>query len=243
MTVEVLQRNRVLWYRKPAVRAVYADYYRRIVDRCIPGATLEIGGGTGNLKEYLEGVISTDIVVSPWLDVAADAQALPFAGETFSNIVAVDVLHHIERPQLFFAEAERVLRPGGRIILIEPAITPLSWAFYHFAHPEPVDMRADPFREGPRDPNRQPFDANQAIPSLLFTRHPDRMQKRFPSLKVVKSEHISLFVYPLSGGFRSWCLVPAFLVQPLLRLEGVLAPVVGRWMAFRLFTTIEKVGA
>jgi len=185
-------------------------------------------------------VISTDIVPSPWLDVTADAQALPFAGETFSNIVGVDVLHHIERPQLFFDEAERVLKPGGRIILIEPAITPLSWVFYHFVHPEPVDMRADPFPEGPRDPNRQPFDANQAIPTLLFTRRRRLLEERFPSLRIIDTEYLSLFAYPLSGGFRSWGLVPSFLVAPLLRLEAALAPLVGKWMAFRLFAVIEK---
>jgi len=240
MTADILGEHRLVWYRKASIRAVYRDYYRRILRRCVPGRNLEIGGGSGNLKEYSEDVISTDIVPSPWLDVTADAQALPFAGETFSNIVGVDVLHHIERPQLFFDEAERVLKPGGRIILIEPAITPLSWVFYHFVHPEPVDMRADPFPEGPRDPNRQPFDANQAIPTLLFTRRRRLLEERFPSLRIIDTEYLSLFAYPLSGGFRSWGLVPSFLVAPLLRLEAALAPLVGKWMAFRLFAVIEK---
>jgi SAM-dependent methyltransferase len=240
MTADILVEHRLLWYRKPSLRAIYTDYYRRIVDKCIPGRNLEIGGGSGNLKEYLGEVISTDIVLSPWLDVAADAQVLPFAGETFSNIVGVDVLHHLERPQFFFAEAERVLRPGGRIILVEPAITPLSWPFYQFVHPEPVDMRADPFAEGPIDPNRQPFDANQAIPTLLFARQRRLMETRFPSLKIIDLEYISLIAYPLSGGFRPWCLVPSFLVQPVLRLENAIAPLFGKLMAFRIFAVIEK---
>jgi len=101
-------------------------------------------------------------------------------------------------------------------------------------------MRADVFAEGPQDPNRQPFDANQAIPTLLFMRHRRLMEERFPSLRIVETEYLSLFAYPLSGGFRSWCLVPSSLVAPVLALENALAPLVGKWMSFRLFTIIEK---
>lgn len=240
MTIEILNEHRLLWNKKPSLRAIYSDYYRRIVKQCIPGRSLEIGGGTGNLKDYLGGVISTDIVPNSWLDAAADAQALPFENESFANIVGVDVLHHIERPHRFLAEAARVLQPGGRIILVEPAITPMSWAFYNFAHPEPVDMRADPLAEGPLDPNRHPFDANQAIPTLLFKKQHAHMEKTFPALRLINMEHISFFVYPFSGGFRSWCLVPSFLIAPVLRLENVIAPLVGKWMAFRLFVVVEK---
>ena len=53
------------------------------------------------------------------------------------------------------AEAQRVLEPGGRIIMIEPAITLLSSPFFRLLHPEPVDMTADPFAEITPDPDRK----------------------------------------------------------------------------------------
>jgi SAM-dependent methyltransferase len=56
--------------------------------------------------------------------------ACPFAAASFDNIATFDVLHHLERPRLFFQEAERVLRLGGRIVMVEPAITPLNGLFY-----------------------------------------------------------------------------------------------------------------
>ena len=62
----------------------------------------------------------------------------------------VDVLHHIESPLRLFAEAARVLRPGGRLIACEPAITPLSGLFYRRFHDEPVDMSADPLKTADR---------------------------------------------------------------------------------------------
>jgi len=61
------------WTSKPVLRAIYTDYYRRIVGECKPGRSLEIGGGSGNLKDYVGDVVSTDIVPAPWLDAAADA--------------------------------------------------------------------------------------------------------------------------------------------------------------------------
>ncbi|MDH4199236.1 MAG: class I SAM-dependent methyltransferase [Spirochaetia bacterium] len=240
MSIEILNEHRQLWNKKPSLRAIYSDYYRRIVNQCIKGRSLEIGGGTGNLKDYLGEVISTDIVLNSWLDAAVDAHSLPFKNESFGNIVGVDILHHIERPHRFLAEAERVLQPGGRIIFVEPAITPASWAFYNFAHPEPVDMSVNPLEDGSLDPNRKPFDSNQAIPSLLFAKYRKQTESAFPLLKLINLEYISFFVYPLSGGFRSWSLIPSFLISPVLRFENAIAPLVGKCMAFRLFVVIEK---
>lgn len=242
MNERIQLAQRETWMNKPVLRAIYSDFYRRIVDQCRPGCTLEVGGGSGNLKEFVNNVISTDIVSAPWLDAAADAQALPFASESFANIVAVDVLHHIERPTRFLSETQRVLQLGGRLILLEPAITPISYLFYRLFHPEPVVMGADPLADGPRNTNRKPFDANQAIPTLLFSRDRTRLENAFPLLQITHFEQLSLIAYPLSGGFRGWSLIPACSVGFLLRIEDALAPLLGKFIAFRLLAVMEKVG-
>lgn len=240
MSKRVLLEHRELWDRKPVLRAIYSDYYARIIAMCTPGRTLEIGGGSGNLKGLLEDVISTDIVPTSWLDAAADAQSLPFADACFANIVMVDVLHHIERPSRFLAEARRVLRPGGRLILLEPAITPVSWVFFKLFHPEPVIMTEDPLVDGPTDRKREPFDANQAIPTLIFGRHRSRFETLFPEFAIVRIERLSLVAYPLSGGFRPWCLIPESAVGAVLALENRVAPVLGGAMGFRLFVVLDR---
>jgi SAM-dependent methyltransferase len=167
MSEEILVQHKKIWEDKPVLRAIYQDYYNRIVTCVKPGKTLEIGGGTGNLKEYLPQVVTSDIVPSPWVDVVCDAQSLPFDENSFDNIVGIDVLHHIERPIRFFREAQRVLKPAGRIVLLDPAITVLSYPFFKFFHPEPVVFNQNPLEDGPLSQDREPFDANQAIPDLL----------------------------------------------------------------------------
>lgn len=240
MSERILYEHRELWEQKPVLRAIYSDYYSRIVAMCTAGRTLEIGGGSGNLKGLLNDVISTDIVPMSWLDAAADAQALPFADACLANIVMVDVLHHIERPYRFISEARRVLHPGGRLVLLEPAITPVSWVFFKLFHPEPVRMNEDPLRDGPLDKEREPFDANQAIPTLIFGRHRPRFDKMFPEFSVHHLERLSLLAYPMSGGFRPWCIIPKAAVGAVLALENLCAPLLGRAMAFRLFVVLTR---
>ena len=228
------------WDRKPVLRTVYNDFYDRIVSACAPGLTVEIGGGIGNLKERLPDVVATDIQFAPWLDCVADAQHLPLADGTVSNIVMVDVLHHIEYPAVFFREVSRALRPGGRIIMVEPAITWGSTLFYRFIHHEPVRMSADPLAEGTPDPKRDPYDSNQAIPTLIATRDRERFHRMFPRLRVAQVDWFSFAVYPLTGGFKPWSLISTGMAARALKLERVVEPVLGRLAAFRMMLVVEK---
>lgn len=241
MSCEILDDHRIIWEKKPVLRAIYHDYYQRILSNMSGvGRTLEIGGGTGNLKEYCQDVVSTDIVPNNWLDTACDAQALPFKNNSFDSVVAIDVLHHIERPIRFFREAERVLKPGGRIILLEPAMTKFSWFFYHFLHPEPVIWDMDPLLDAALNPNRQPFDANQAIPELVFGKYYDQFTQLFPQLSLIKKDYFSICLYPLSGGFRPWSLIPRFLVKQGLKFERYFEKCLGKHIGFRLLLIIER---
>jgi SAM-dependent methyltransferase len=239
---QLLNEHRRIWETKPVVRAVYEDCYRRIVANCRSGRTLEIGGGTGNLKSYLSAIVSLDIQPSPWLDLVADAHRLPFAASSFDNVVMFDVLHHLQRPRLFLQEASRILKPEGRIVVCEPAITPLSYFFYRYLHPEPVRFSEDPLAEGELSFDRDPWDSNQYLPTALFGPHRRRLAELIPGLSVLSCHYMSLLAYPLSGGFRRWSLLPTKWVLPLLKVEDILAPALGRVIGFRLVGVIGKAG-
>jgi ubiquinone/menaquinone biosynthesis C-methylase UbiE len=59
----------------------------------------------------LEGISASAIV--------ADAHALPFRDDTFDACRADRTLQHLAQPDVALAEIARVLRPGGRLVVLE----------------------------------------------------------------------------------------------------------------------------
>jgi ubiquinone/menaquinone biosynthesis C-methylase UbiE len=51
--------------------------------------------------------------------VEGDATALPFPDGSFDLVVTARTLHHVARPELVLAEAVRVLRPGGTLLVVD----------------------------------------------------------------------------------------------------------------------------
>ena len=239
MSEDVLYRHRALWQQKPVLRRLYEDWYREIVAWLVPGRTVELGGGTGNLKDYVPGVYCSDVMVLPWLNVVADAQRLPFQSESLGNLVLFDSLHHIENVSLFFDEALRALRIGGRIIIMDPYISWASWPIYRWLHPEPMNRKEDPLVLKPPQTDRLPFDANQAVATILFGRNHPRFQLRYPGFSVQHVRRMACVAYPLSGGFDHPSLLPEWLVTPILRLERTLERM-GWLLAFRMLVVIER---
>ena len=235
--------HRSVWGKKETIRLLYRDFHRQLLENCPEGRVLDIGGGTAHIKDFRPDVVSTDILLFPGIDVVADAHRLPFRDQFFAGVVMLDVLHHLERPVEFLKEASRVLKPGGRLAMIEPAMTTLARRFYDRFHEEPVDMNADPFAPVTIKPDRDPFDANQAIPTLLFATAPARrlVEQTIPSLRVRSVEWQSLFAYPMSGGFRKWSLIPAALVTPMLAFEKRMPGPVRKHLAFRMMVVLERV--
>ena len=95
-----------------------------------PGARLaDVGGGTGNYALALRGEGWDPVVVDRSAEmlayasakglktVRADAQRLPFGAEEFDAVTMISMLHHVEDFRAALAEARRVLRPGGRLVL------------------------------------------------------------------------------------------------------------------------------
>ncbi len=106
------------------------------------GEVLEIAVGTGrNLSFYPAGVHLTGIELSPrMLEIArrracesgieadlrlGDAQDLPFPAARFDTVVATLALCTIPDDRRAMAEAVRVLRPGGRLLLLEHVRSPI----------------------------------------------------------------------------------------------------------------------
>lgn len=239
MSDAILYRHREIWQRKPLLRRLYRDWYRDIAVWLASGRTVEIGGGTGNLKEYASGVCCTDVVSLPWLDAVTDAQRLPFQTGSLGNLVLFDTLHHIENVSLFFDEALRALKGGGRIIIMDPYISWASWPVYRYLHPEPVNLSQNPLLLTTPRADRQPFDSNQAMATILFEKELSRFRSRYPDLAVRQVKRLAFLAYPLSGGFDRPSMIPPGLIVPILKLERKLGWL-ARLFAFRIFVVLEK---
>lgn len=233
--------HRRVWSRKPALRALYADYHSRLMAACPEGRVLDIGGGTAHVKEARSDVFSVDILPFPGIDAVCDAHCLAFSDRQFSGVVMIDVLHHLERPIAFLKEAARVLRPNGVLAMIEPGMSPVAYPFYRYLHQEPVDMGIDPLSSVPTKRPRDPFDANQAIPTLLFNAaNRPRLSEVVPELTIRYVDWLSLFAFPLSGGFKPWSLIPSQFAAALIKFEDTLPMAVRRFFGFRIFATLQK---
>lgn len=241
MCYEILKSHRKIWNQKKILRDIYHGWYRMIIENIAKdGLTLEIGAGGGNLKGYYPNLIASDYTYCEWLDVVLDAQELPCKDNSLENIVVVDVLHHLEYPLLFLQEAQRVLKNNGRLIMLEPYISPFSYLIYNYLHEEDVDFKVDLFNQE-RTASRiqkKPFDGNSAIPTIIFFKGIKKFKQKYPYFQIVKQKLLSTILYPLSGGFEHKCLIPNWSVPFFLTLERALSPF-SKLFAFRMFLVLE----
>ena len=241
-TLARFARHRQAWHDNPAVRTLYTCWYRevraRLPDRGL-GRWVELGSGPGFARDVIPELELSDVVRAPWHDHEVDAEALPFADRSVGCLVLFDVLHHLPHPARFLAEAVRVLPPGGRIVLCEPYISALSYPVYRFFHEERCDFGVDPLGEM-QTRGGDPFDGNQAIPSLLLIRRRAILAARFPDLRLAELTRLAGPSYPASGGFSRRALLPGWLWRGLLAAEGWLPEVAFRVVGFRLLAVLER---
>jgi SAM-dependent methyltransferase len=237
---EQLRIQRAAWERRPLLRTIYAEWFDRIAHQLSPvdGPTVELGCGIGAFKEFRPETVATDVMATPWAEAVVDAQQLPYADSSVANLVLIDVLHHLPQPRRFLADAERALRPGGRVVMVEPYCSPISTPLYKVFHFERTDLRSDPFRDEAQS-DSDPFESNQALPTLIFWRHLERFRALHPRLEVVRRERFALVAYPLSGGFTGRQLVPHRLFGILRLAERLLRPF-APLAAFRCLVALEK---
>ncbi|MEO8209842.1 MAG: class I SAM-dependent methyltransferase [bacterium] len=238
----ILQEHKATWEKKKILRVIYEDWYKKIISNLsnTEGKTVELGAGSGNFKEYMPEVISADIDECDWLDMCFDAHSMPFENDNLANIVLIDVLHHLYNPVKFLNEANRVLKKGGRIVMLEPFPSPFSLMIYRKFHPEPFIFNIDYFSKADIQ-DKDPWDSNQAIPYLIFFKNEYKFEKDFGNkFMVIKKEKLSFILYPASGGFENKAMIPDQLITPFKGLEVLLSPFKSI-LAFRCFIVLQKI--
>lgn len=220
---------------KPFLRAIYEDWYRAIRER-VPegeGSVLELGSGAGFFEQFLPGVITSEVFECPGVQRIVDARQLPFGSGELRGIFMTDVLHHIPDAAAFFREAERCLRPGGVVTMVEPWVSPWSRLIYTHLHHEPFEPEIERWDFPAKGPLS---DANGALPWILFERDRKRFEAEFAGLKIEEIRPMMPFRYLVSGGVSMRNLMPGF-TTPLWRLvEKACEPQMKRLAMFSLIS-------
>lgn len=128
------------------LRRYVLDFERRIEDAVgsfaasLPGGArvLDAGAGEGAYKRCFPAQRYTgfDLGIgdAQWdysqLDVLGDLAALPFRDAVFDAAVNIVTLEHVPEPARVLAEIARVLRPGGRLLLVVPH----EWEVHQHPH-------------------------------------------------------------------------------------------------------------
>lgn len=214
---------RELLGRKPALRRYYGEVYQRYADllsRCPPGAALEIGSGGGFVKDVIPTMITSDVIPYPSLDRVIDATAMPFADAELAAICMHNVFHHIADVESFLAEAARVLKPGGRMLIVDQYPSWLSGPIFSHAHSEPFDPAAETWGFASSGPLSG---ANGALAWIVFVRDRARFNALFPELELTRLAPHSPLRYWLAGGLRSWSLLPGWAFRPATWLDHALS--------------------
>ncbi|TCL74962.1 metalloregulator ArsR/SmtB family transcription factor [Rhizobium sp. BK251] len=116
-------------------------------------AFLDLGTGTGRMLLLLSGVYRRAIGIDASRDMLAVARAnldksgitkatvrqgdilnLPLDAQDFDLVIIHQVLHFLYEPEAALAEASRMLRPGGRLVIVDLAPHALEYLRNEHAH-------------------------------------------------------------------------------------------------------------
>ena len=150
------RENAAQWHR---IRSLYIDEsevegaLREIVAAATPQDLLDIGTGTGRIIEVLAPQVERALGIDQSREMLAiarvnleqaglrngmvrlgDMYQLPLPDASFDTIVIHQVLHYADRPAAAIAEAARVVRPGGLLVLVDFAPHALEFLRDEHAH-------------------------------------------------------------------------------------------------------------
>jgi hypothetical protein len=239
---ELINKNSQYWHQKPLLQKLYADFYRLIAQNLsnLPDAKIvELGSGLGNIREVIPNCLRTDLFPNPWIDQIENAYRLSFTDESISDLILTDVFHHLKYPGTALNEFTRVLRKGGRVIMLEPCMSALGLLVYGLPHDEPIAIMKKIEWDAPEawEPQQIDYYAAQGNATRIFIGGGFRSKLR--KWQKIETVRLSAFAYAASGGFSKPQLYPTSMLPLLKRLEKLL-DFFPTLFATRLLIILEK---
>ena len=239
---DLININHEHWNRKPLLRTVYKEFYSLIAQNLskLPDSkVVELGSGLGNIHEVIPDCIRTDLFAYPWIDQIENAYKLSFKDESVSDLILTDVFHHLKYPGTALKELRRVLRKGGRLLMLEPCMSLLGSIVYGIFHVEPIAVTKNIEWFAPEgwSPEHIDYYAAQGNATRIFVN--GNFSSELKDWDSVKTIRLSALAYAASGGYSSSQLYPTGMLPFMKTIEKVLDPFPGLF-ATRLLVILQK---
>ena len=157
----------------------------------------------------------------------------------YSNIIMVDIFHHLEFPMLALKNLHNVLCKNGRVILIEPAMGFFPRIIYKIFHHEPngFNLKINCSESITHLPDKNDYFAAQALTWRVFVKDEVDYGKYFYLKKI---DYFSDFSYLGSGGFSFKAFYPEKLYFLIKKIDKILNLISRKLFAARMLIVLEK---
>jgi SAM-dependent methyltransferase len=235
-------KNRKIYQNKDLIKIIYTNYYKNIKKNIYLSdkkKILELGSGGGNIKKVIKDCITSDQFKNKNIDRIENIYKINFEKNSISNIILIDVFHHLQFPSLALKEIHRVLIKNGRIIMVEPAMGFIPRIVYKIFHYEPngFNLRIKWNNIPKKIPSSNKYFAAQSIPWRAFFLKELNLKSKY-SIKLIKP--FSDFAFLLSGGYSYKALYPKILYSMIKLIDKILTSISIRIFSARMLIVLQK---
>ena len=219
---EALTQNRIGFEKANiALGVLYEEWYELISQQLSnsEGMNLELGCGASFIDQIIQSIKKSDVFLNANTDLKIDAMEVGLRFENkISNLILVNVFHHISNPELFLRSAEKSLVSGGRIIMVEPSNNIWSRMIYKLVGHEKFDTEQKTWEFESNDPL---LDSNQALSWIIFQRDYKKFKKLFPKFSLFRKKSMMPLSYLLSGGHSYNSKVGKIFIKIVRKIERI----------------------
>jgi len=235
-------KNRKTYQNKDLIKIIYNDYYKNIKKNIYKSnikKILELGSGGGNIKKIIPKCITSDQFKNNNIDRIENIYKINFKKNSISNIILIDVFHHLQFPSLALKEIHRVLIKKGRIIMMEPAMGLIPRFVYKIFHYEPngFNLKINWNHIPKKIPSSNQYFAAQSLPWRAFFLKELNLKSKY-KIKLIKP--FCDFTFLLSGGYSYKALYPKFLYSFIKLIDKILSNISIKIFSARMLIVLEK---
>jgi hypothetical protein len=232
-----------VYNKKLLIKFIYRDYYIRIkklIYKKNKYPILELGSGSGNIKKIIPKCITSDQFKKKNIDKIINIYNINYNNNYISNIILIDVFHHLKFPGFALNKMSKLLIKKGRIIMLEPAMGLIPRIIYKIFHFEPNGFNEDINWNGAPSNlyKKKEYFAAQSLPWRAFVKKELNLNNKF-KIKTVKP--LSDFSFLLSGGQSSFVSFYPVSFYPIIKyIDKILTKISIKLFSARMLIVLEK---